>query len=97
MKDPTITIEEAKKLLKEYKDNLSRRIERDISLGDYLRTVKVIYEVLGFDIRGELKDLYRRYADGRDCGMMELPLDDVIAFKKWLSSESSCLKLLEAD
>jgi hypothetical protein len=90
VKDPVITIEEAKGVLKEYKDNLSRKIEGEITLGDYLRTVRVIYEALGFEVKGELKDLYRRYADGRDCGMMELPLDDAIAFKKWLNNESYC-------
>lgn len=90
VRDPLITVEEAKQVLREYKENLARKVEGEVTLGDYLRTVKVIYEALGFDVKGELKELYRRYADGRDCGMMELPLDDATAFRKWLNTKAYC-------
>ncbi|BDC17923.1 hypothetical protein [Acidianus sp. HS-5] len=90
VRDPVITLEEAKDILRRYKENLNKRLDKEISLRDYLETVKVIYEALGLDTKGHIKDLYSRYADGRDCGMMNLPLDNPPAFRKWLNQDSSC-------
>ena len=89
--EPKMTVEEAKRLLAQYRENLKNRLPSDdITLRDYLEVVKIVYEANGLDVSRDLKELYRRYADGRDCGMMELPLDDREAFRRWREKEAHC-------
>lgn len=88
--EPKISKEEAKQVLKAYRENLKNKLQGDVSLRQYLGVVKVIYETLGYKVDGDLKELYKAHADFRDCGMMKLPLDDVMAFKKWLREEALC-------
>ena len=38
------------------------------------------------------KELYYMYADGRDDGLQELPLDDAIAFSEWLNKKEPYYK-----
>jgi hypothetical protein len=81
---PQMKIEEARKIMKQYRKNKALRLESDeVNLRDYLEVVKVIYEANGFDVSGDLKELYRRYSDGRDCGLADLPLEDKRAFTEW--------------
>ncbi|WP_369609621.1 hypothetical protein [Sulfurisphaera javensis] len=88
---PEITKEEAREVWNAYKDNLKNTLpSEEITLRDYLEVTKIIYEALGLDTSADLKSLYLKYADGRDCGMMDLPLDDAKAFKEWLHTESNC-------
>jgi len=88
---PKMSKEEAKQILEQYKENLKNRLPSDdITLRDYLEVVKVVYEANNFKVDKDLKELYKRYADGRDCGMMDLPLDDKEAFKDWKEHDAYC-------
>ncbi|GAB3531366.1 hypothetical protein [Photobacterium alginatilyticum] len=56
-----------------------------MSLRDYLSACRDIYLSLDFDCRGlDLKACYRRFADGRDGGMLSLPDDDPEAFRHFV-------------
>lgn len=56
-----------------------------MSLCDYLSACRDIYLSLDFDCRGlDLKACYRRFADGRDGGMLSLPDDDPEAFRHFV-------------
>ncbi|MBB5255253.1 hypothetical protein [Sulfurisphaera ohwakuensis] len=88
---PKMSKDDAKQLLIQYKENLKNKLQSDdITLRDYLEVVKIVYEANKLEMDNDLKELYKRYADGRDCGMMDLPLDDKEAFKKWLHGEAHC-------
>ena len=88
---PKMSNEEAKQILKQYKDNSKNKLPSDdITLRDYLEVVKIVYEANGLKVDKDLKELYKSYADGRDCGMIDLPLDDKEAFKNWRNSKAHC-------
>ncbi|WP_150111446.1 hypothetical protein [Candidatus Acidianus copahuensis] len=82
--DKLMPISEAKELWRKYKENLKNRLESNkIMLRDYLTVVSIIYKSLGKKVTGDLKEDYKRYADFRDCGLLDLPLDDRDAFYRW--------------
>jgi len=93
--NPVITREEAERVLMEYKLNRSRRLPYDeISLREYLNVVGLIYDALGLlDIsKASIEDILnvrREVGDFRDCGLLDLPLDDRKAFTKW-KEENKC-------
>jgi len=93
--EPVITREEAERVLREYEVNRSRRLASDnISLREYAYVVGLIYDELGLlDIsKASIEDILevrKRIGDLRDCGFLDLPLDDRSAFIKW-KKENSC-------
>ncbi|MDT7858807.1 MAG: hypothetical protein RQ930_02040 [Candidatus Aenigmarchaeota archaeon] len=92
---PIITREEAERVLMEYKLNRSRRLPSDeISLREYLNVVGLVYDALGLlDIsKASVEDILKvrkEVGDFRDCGLLDLPLDDRYAFMKW-KEENRC-------
>lgn len=67
---------------------MRNKLENDkISLRDYLTVASIIYKSLGKKVSGDLKEDYKRYADFRDCGLLDLPLNDRDAFYKWYHSD----------
>ena len=93
--NPVITREEVERVLKEYKLNRSRRLPSDeISLREYLNVVGLIYDALGLlDIsKASIDDILKvrkEVGDFRDCGLLDLPLDDRYAFMEW-KEENKC-------
>jgi len=92
---PIITREEVERVLREYKFNRSRRLPSDeISLREYLNVVGLIYDALGLlDIsKASIEDILKirkEVGDFRDCGLLDLPLDDRYAFMRW-KEENKC-------
>ncbi|WP_299021330.1 hypothetical protein [uncultured Photobacterium sp.] len=59
-----------------------------MSLRDYLSACRDIYLSLGFNCQGlEPKACYRRFADGRDGGMLSLPDDDPESFRRFVQGD----------
>lgn len=86
----TLPILEARKILK--KLELKVKI-KEISLNEYLRVAGICYKsVFGKKIKNlSYLEMYKRYADGRDCGMLEIKdPDSKKEFIKWLKTKAHC-------
>ena len=89
---------------REYSDSveLLRRAESraitDFTAGQFFRFCKIAYlanpQSFQRSLRGEVdpslsgRELYERYADGRDAGLLDIELDDPLAFKQWYLSNA---------
>lgn len=90
----TLPSKKKRKILEMYKA-YTKRMKRiyEISLEDYLNVASVCYKaVFGKKTEGLTKEeMYRRWADGRDCGMLEIKnKKSKEEFKEWLKFKSSC-------
>ncbi|MGC9085038.1 MAG: hypothetical protein ACP5IT_02510 [Thermoproteota archaeon] len=84
--------EEAEEIKREYKKQLERRTER-VSLSDYLNACAISYRAAFGDKVQHLKpvEMYKKFADGRDCGMLEIKdYDSKEEFEAWLKEKSHC-------
>ena len=62
----------------------------EMTLNDYLGFCSICFEARGESIEGlSLEEQYRRYADGRDDGMLDLDPDDPDAFGEFLRTSCS--------
>ena len=62
------------------------RLEK-ITLSDYLATVEIAFDVAFKDFRSLSRlEKYKRKADGRHGGLLDLPPDDAKAFSEWFNS-----------
>lgn len=85
---------EKARILNEYKAHLKRmKPLYKISLADYLNTVAICYKA-AFGKKAENlspEEMYRRWADGRDCGMLRIRNKrSTRAFMYWLRHKSHC-------
>lgn len=62
------------------------RIEK-MSGNDYYEICKLCYKSIGLEGVNELssKDLFYKYADGRDCGLKDIDLNSFEAFDEWVN------------
>lgn len=78
-----ITQEEIDYFIKNARDNTNERI-KDMTSGKYFEAVRLSYQYNNYDL-GNLsdKELYLKYADGRDEGLSELDLNSSEEFENW--------------
>lgn len=83
-----ITNEEIDYFLKNATSNEKKRIN-DMTSGKYFEYVYLIYKSLNYEI-GNLsnKELYLKYADGRDMGLSEIDESSSVEFEKWLNDNT---------
>lgn len=83
-----ISQDEISYFIKNASDKQNNRI-KNMTSGKYFDYVGLIYKKLGYEI-GDLtnKQLYLKYADGRDEGLSELDENSSIEFDKWYSDNS---------
>ncbi len=84
---PEMTLDEANKILKMYEKRNKGEIY-PVSLRDYLRVAGICLRTV-YPKDSELSDLkiYRKHADFRHGGMLDLPMDDKKAFVEWYEGE----------
>ncbi|GFP35728.1 hypothetical protein HKBW3S43_01517, partial [Candidatus Hakubella thermalkaliphila] len=89
-----LSIEKKKEILKLYRGHVKKgKRSRGVSLNDYLNTAVLCYKAsFGSKTNGlTAEQMYRKWADGRDCGMLEIrnkkSKED---FSNWLDKESHC-------
>lgn len=82
------------KIVKLYRDHLQKAITTvDISLDDYLDTAALCYRACFGRKTGGLsaEQMYKKWADGRDCGMLEIrDRKSNKSFALWLDHKSHC-------
>lgn len=78
-----ITEEEIDYFINNASDNTNERI-KDMTSGKYFEAVRLSYQYNNYDL-GNLsdKELYLKYADGRDEGLSELDLNNSEEFNNW--------------
>lgn len=83
------------KILKLYREHVERRKAwHRVSLNDYLNTAALCYKASfgsskTYGLTAE--QMYRKWADGRDCGMLEIRNKKSKAgFSRWLNNKSDC-------
>ncbi len=85
---------EGKKILQDYQQYLEKELKVfQISLNDYLNTAALGYQAAYGDKTKGLSplEMYKRWADGRDCGMLEIKdKESKRAYAYWLKHESHC-------
>ncbi len=85
---------EGKKILPDYQRHLEKELKVvQISLNDYLETAAVCYQAAYEDKTKGLSppEMYKRWADGRDCGMLEIKdKKSKRAYAYWLKHKSHC-------
>lgn len=83
-----ITNEEIDYFLKNATSNEKKRIN-NMTSGKYFEYVYLIYKSLNYEI-GNLsnKELYLKYADGRDMGLSEIDESSSVEFEKWLNDNT---------
>lgn len=87
-------MEKKQEILRKYKDHVNAvGFSHPISLSDYLNTAAICYKA-AFGNKAEgltAKQMYRKWADGRDCGMLEIQNKNSKAeFEHWLDTKSHC-------
>ena len=90
--ESTMSAEEGRRIRADY-GGRSRRAARGVSLNEYLRVAGFCYRAAFGDRTKGLTDeaMYKRWADGRDCGMLEIgDRDSEEAFARWLMEKSGC-------
>ena len=83
--------QEKEKILFSYENHLKKQLQvSEISLKDYLETAAICYRVYGKKEANKLSSLemYKRWADGRDEGMLSLNQNSKNDFNKWLRNRS---------
>jgi len=88
----TMPAEEARRILADYRGR-GRRATHGVSLNEYLRVAGICYRAAFGDRAGGLTDegMYGRWADGRNCGMLEIEdRESEEAFARWLREKSHC-------
>ncbi len=83
--------EEKQRILKRYEEHLKKNLTlKRISLDDYLATAALCYRAaFGKETEGlSPSEMYRRWADGRHGGMLELKSSSKRAFMRWLKSDA---------
>ena len=64
-------------------DKMDNRI-KNMTSGKYFECVKMVYEINNYEINNlKPKELYLKYADGRDEGLSEIDIDSCYEFDKW--------------
>ncbi len=83
-----ISKEEIEDFVKNASEKTSDRIE-NMTSGKYFECVKLAYEANNYEL-GDLtdKELYLKYADGRDEGLRDLNEDDSNQFDNWYNDKS---------
>lgn len=80
-------------VLKGYKKNLKRKT-RSISLNDYLDVAAICYRAVFKEAREKRmspEEMYKRWADGRDCGMLKIKnKNSKRGFSYWLKHKACC-------
>ncbi len=87
--------EEKEKLLREYREFVKnhRKPIYPVSLEEYLNVCAVCYRAAYGEKTREMtpEEMYRRWADGRDCGMLEIKdRKSKRAFAEWLKTRAHC-------
>ena len=60
---------------------------RDMTVNRYLELCSICFAAQGCDLEGkDLEERYRRFADGRDSGMLDLDRDDPVAFREFVKT-----------
>lgn len=89
-----ISEEEKKKILLDYNKHLKKELKTtQISLNDYLNVAALCYKVAYAKKTKKLSpiEMYKKLADGRDCGMLNLKnKDSKKAYSYWLKHKSHC-------
>ncbi len=89
-----LPIKEKDAILKLYADHVKRgKKSHSVSIGDYLNTAALCYRAaFGSKTNGlTAEQMYRKWADGRDCGMLKIKnRKSKEAFSRWLDYESHC-------
>lgn len=89
-----LPIEKKEEILKLYGDHGKKgKRSRGVSLSDYLNTVALCYKAaFGSKTNGlTAEQMYRYWADGRDCGMLEIKnKKSKKDFSHWLDAEAHC-------
>lgn len=86
--------EKKEEVLKLYREHL-KKVKRlpGVSLNDYLDTAAICYRAAFGSIADGMtaEEMYRKWADGRDCGMLEIKdRKSKEDFSKWLVMKSHC-------
>ncbi len=85
---------EKEKILGDYGNHLEKKLEiSEISLNDYLKVCAICYRAaFGRKTEGlSPVEMYRKWADGRDCGMLEIEdKDSKSEFMDWRRNKSHC-------
>lgn len=83
-----ISQEEIDNFMAKASDKTEDRI-KDMTSGKYFECVGLVYKYLGYEI-GNLtdKELYLKYADGRDDGLREIDEDSSALFDKWYNDDN---------
>ncbi len=76
--------EEEKTVFLQFADSDTTQRIPQMTAGDFFYLCSLGYEANKYDCNGlSPKEQYDKFADGRDEGLMELPLDDAEAFEAW--------------
>lgn len=69
----------------EQKYNCIHRLDK-VNAKDYYDICKLCYKSINLESSNELpsKDLFYKYADGRDCGLKDIDLNSYEAFEEWV-------------
>lgn len=82
-----ISQEEMDYFINNASDNIDKRIN-NMTSGKYFECVKLAYEVNDYDIFNKTnKELYLKYADGRDEGLSEIDDNSSEEFDKWFHDD----------
>ena len=83
-----------KEILEIYRNDIKRGKKlHGVSLNDYLNTAAICYQAAFGNKTDSLsaEQMYRKWADGRDCGMLEIEdKKSKKVFKHWLDNKSHC-------
>ena len=64
---------------------------KDMTAGKYYNCVGLIYKNLGYEIEGRSdKELYLKYADGRDEGLRDIDENNPSEFENWYTNREHC-------
>lgn len=81
-------------ILKLYREHIKKvKSLTSISLNDYLNTTAICYKAAFGSKTNNLtaEQMYRKWADGRDCGLLEInDKESKEDFSKWFVTKSSC-------
>lgn len=83
-----ISQEEMDYFIKNASEKQDNRIE-NMTSGKYFDYVGLIYRNLGYEISNLTnKELYLKYADGRDEGLSQIDMNSNVAFDKWYNDDT---------
>lgn len=89
-----LPFEKKKEILKLYSGHVEKNLRSTgVSLNDYLNIAAICYKTaFGGKVKGlTAEEMYRKWADGRDCGMLKIKNKKrKEAFRNWLQHESQC-------